>query len=206
MFSAAATRPIEDLYVRARFRKTIMSMILLCCGFNPSVRGMQDREQENAAVQGNLADRPALFQGKTIDGWVAALKDPDPAVRKRAVEVLGERTLDPALPPDEKASLQTEVRSLAVTDKDAAVRQAAAFFDDLFKVSHSPEMVNRLLEQRRRASTRRGGRFAWSMPRADQSKVHWRAPIFSVTPTVTFPSSSPSRSNRRHRMLGACSR
>ena len=36
-------------------------------------------------------DDPAVIQGKTIDEWLAALKDRDPAVRKRAVEVLGER-------------------------------------------------------------------------------------------------------------------
>ncbi len=35
------------------------------------------------------ADGPATIQGKTIDEWLAALKDRDPAVRKRAVEVAG---------------------------------------------------------------------------------------------------------------------
>ena len=82
--------------MRVRFQKTVLSMILLCYGFNPSLRGMQDREQENAVAQVEPADRPALIQGKTIDAWLAALKDRDPAVRKRAIEVLGERTLDPA--------------------------------------------------------------------------------------------------------------
>ena len=43
------------------------------------------------------------------------------------------------------------MRSQLFSDKDAAVRQAAAFFADLFKVSDSPEMVDRLLEERRRA-------------------------------------------------------
>jgi WD40 repeat protein len=137
--------------VRVTVQKTVFSTILVCSGFDPSLQAMQDRVQENAAAQPNPADLPALIQGKTIDAWLAALKDRDPAVRKRAIEVLGERTLDPALPADEKASLQTEVRSLLFSDKDAAVRQAAAFFADLFKVSGSPEMVDRLLEQRRRA-------------------------------------------------------
>jgi hypothetical protein len=120
--------------VRVRFQKTVLSMILLCYGFDPSLRGMQDQEQENAVAQVKPADRPALIQGKTIDAWLAGLKDRDPDVRKRAIEVLGERTLDPAVPADEKASLQIEVRSLLFSDKDAAVRQAAAFFADLFKV------------------------------------------------------------------------
>lgn len=136
--------------MRETLRKTVFSSILVFYGFYPSLRAMQDRVQENAAAQANPADRPALIQGKTIDAWLAALKDRDPAVRKRAIEVLGERTLDPALPADEKASLQTEVRSLLFSDKDAAVRQTAAFFADLFKVSGSPEMVDRLLEHRRR--------------------------------------------------------
>ncbi len=136
--------------MRVTLQKTVLSTILVFYGFGPSLRAMQDRVQENAAAQANPADRPALIHGKTIDAWLAALKDRDPAVRKRAIEVLGERTLDPAVPADEKASLQTEVRSL-LSDKDAGVGQAAAFFADLFKVSNSPEMVDRLLEQRRRA-------------------------------------------------------
>jgi HEAT repeats len=113
--------------VRVRFQKTVLSTILLCFGFNPSLRGMQDRERENAAAHVKPADRPALIQCKTIEAWLAALKDSDPAARKRAIKVLGERTLDPTLPADQKASLETEVRSLLFSDKDAAVRQAAAF-------------------------------------------------------------------------------
>ena len=137
--------------MRVTLQRTVFSSILVFYGFDPSLRAMQDRVQENAAAQANPADHLALIQGKTIDAWLAALKDRDPAVRKRAIEVLGECTLDPALPADEKASLQTEVRSLLFSDNDAAVRQAAAFFADLFKVSGSPEMVDRLLEEQRRA-------------------------------------------------------
>jgi hypothetical protein len=79
--------------VRVRSQKTVLSTILLCFGFNPSLRGMQDREQENAAAHVKPADRPALIQGKTIEAWLAALKDSDPAVRKRAIEVLGRAAL-----------------------------------------------------------------------------------------------------------------
>ncbi|MFI5454702.1 MAG: hypothetical protein ACHRXM_04565 [Isosphaerales bacterium] len=137
--------------MRVRFQKTALSTILLCYGFTPSLRGMQDGEQENAVAQVKTADRPAKIQGKTIDAWLAALKDRDPTVRKRAIEVLGERTLDPAVPPNEKSRLQTAVTGPLFSDKDAEVRQAAAFFADLFKVAGSPEMVDRLLETRRRA-------------------------------------------------------
>ena len=96
-------------------------------------------------------DDPGVIQGKTIDEWKAALKDRDPAVRKRAVEVLGERAVDPAIPADEKSRLQIDVRSLMLSDKDRDVSQAAAFYADLFKVVDSPEMVERLLEEHRRA-------------------------------------------------------
>jgi hypothetical protein len=47
-------------------------------------------------------------------------------------------------------TLQTAVRSLLLSDKNAEVRQAAAFFAELSKVS-VPETVDRLLEERRRA-------------------------------------------------------
>ena len=43
------------------------------------------------------ADKPAaMIQGKTVVDWIATLKDSDPAVRKRAVEVLGSVARDQA--------------------------------------------------------------------------------------------------------------
>jgi hypothetical protein len=96
-------------------------------------------------------DRPATVEGKTIDGWLAALKDRDPAARKRAVEVLGERSVDPAIPQDERSRLHTAVASLALSEKDREVWRAAAFFTDLFKVSGFPGEVKRLRDERRRA-------------------------------------------------------
>ena len=61
--------------------------------------GVGERRREAGAVPSKpAADRPATIQGKTIDEWLAALKDRDPAVRKRAVEVVGERSVDPAVP------------------------------------------------------------------------------------------------------------
>ncbi len=96
------------------------------------------------------ASHPATIQGKTIDDWLAALKDRDPDARERAVEALGTRAVDPAATPDEKLRIQTATMSLALSEKNAEVRQAAAFLADLIRASRSPEMVNRLMEQRKR--------------------------------------------------------
>src|SRR4051812_24433568 len=57
-------------------------------------------------------DGPALIRGRTIDAWVAALKDRDPAVRKQAVEVVGQRAVDPDVSADERSRLQTVIVSL----------------------------------------------------------------------------------------------
>ena len=108
--------------------------------------GKKDESQPAKAA----ADRPASIQGKTIDEWLAALKDRDPAVRERAVEVVGERSLDPALPADEKSRLQIALNTLMSSDKDRGVRQSAAFFADLQRMAHSPERLKRALEVRRR--------------------------------------------------------
>jgi WD40 repeat protein len=95
-------------------------------------------------------DDPALIQGKTIDAWIAALKDRDPATRKRAVEAIGERSVDPDVPADEKSRLRTALTSV-FSDKDAEVRKAASFYADLFKISGSPDLLERRLEEHRRA-------------------------------------------------------
>jgi WD40 repeat protein len=92
----------------------------------------------------------AVSQGRTIDEWLAALKDRDPAVRRRAVEALGERTLDPAMPPGERSRLQLAVNSLMLSDKDPDVREAAGFFSTLQSIAGSPERVKQALEERRR--------------------------------------------------------
>jgi hypothetical protein len=81
------------------------------------------------------ADDSTIVQGKTIEQWLAALKDRDAAVRKRAVEILGERALDPDVPASERSKLEIAVTSLLHSDKDRDVGQAAAFFTDLFRFS-----------------------------------------------------------------------
>src|SRR5262249_48645324 len=88
-------------------------------------------------------DDPRVGQGRTIEEWIAALKDRDPAKRKRAVEVIGERSVDPDIAADEKSRLRTALTSV-FSDKDPEVRKTAAFFVDLFKVSGHPEMLERL--------------------------------------------------------------
>ena len=80
-----------------------------------------------------------------------ALKDRDPAMRKRAVEVIGERPLDPAHPRGREVAAADRVRSLMLLGQGPGGPQAAAFFADLFKVVGHPEMVERLLEEHRRA-------------------------------------------------------
>ncbi len=106
-------------------------------------------EKDDAKKEAQQA-RPAAIQGKTVDEWLAALKDRDPAVRERAVEVLGERSLDPAVSQDERSRLETAVNSVRYSDKDQQVRQTAAFFADLHRRSISPERLKRALEERKR--------------------------------------------------------
>ena len=90
---------------------------------------------------------PIVIQGKPLSDWREALKDPDPAARKRAVGVLGTLTRDQA--GDQWSALQTEINTLVFHDKDREVRQAAATVADLFKVS-SPKIRQRILEQQKR--------------------------------------------------------
>jgi hypothetical protein len=117
-------------------------------------------------------DDPGVIQGKTIEEWIAALKDRDPARRKQAVEVIGERSVDPDIPADEKSRLRTALTSV-FSDKDPEVSKAAAFFAGLFKISSSPELVERLLEEHRRAvaPTRRAIRLVDTQGRPVQGAV-----------------------------------
>jgi WD40 repeat protein len=103
-----------------------------------------------APQAGPAADDPISIRGRTIDEWLARLKDRDPGVRQGAVEALGERTLDPEILPAEKSRVRTALTSV-LSDKAPEVRKAAAFYADLFKVSGNPELVTHLLEERRRA-------------------------------------------------------
>jgi hypothetical protein len=94
-------------------------------------------------------DRPAAIQGRTVDEWLAALKNPDPAARRRAVEILGERALDPTIPPDEASHLQTAVGALLFTDEDEGVRRAVASFADRARGSAPAGNEAQVAEDRR---------------------------------------------------------
>jgi WD40 repeat protein len=104
---------------------------------------------EEKAPSKPAADDAVIIQGKTVDEWLAALKDRDPAKRKRAVAVVGGCAADPDVPENEKTRLQTALVSL-LSDKDEQVRREAAFYSDLFRFSGSAEAMNRLLEEHRR--------------------------------------------------------
>ncbi len=111
----------------------------------------KDDTKKVSAPSKPSADGPATIQGKTIDEWLAALKDRDPAVRKRAVEVVGERSVDPAVIQPERSRLHTAVASLALSDKDQDVARDAGYYAVLFDVSDFPGEVKRLRDERRRA-------------------------------------------------------
>jgi len=107
---------------------------------------------ESAKPQdGQAGKSPLVIDGKPLSEWRKALKDRDPAVRKRAVEVLGHLTRDQA--GDHWSPLQAEINTLAFDDKDPGVRSAAATVADLSRV-RSPEMRRRVLEEQSQAIAR----------------------------------------------------
>ena len=70
------------------------------------------RQAEPVKVKDEKANKPeVVIQGKPLSDWMTALKDRDPAVRLRAVEVLGEITSDQA--GDQWPRLQIAIRSVA---------------------------------------------------------------------------------------------
>lgn len=97
------------------------------------------------------SEDPPSIRGKTVDQWLAALKDRDPSVRRQAVEILGERSVDPDVPADERSRLSMAVTSMVSSDKDRQVVQAAAFYADLSRAAGRPELLKRLLEEHHRA-------------------------------------------------------
>ena len=87
-----------------------------------------------------------MIRGKRLMEWRKALKDPDPGVRKGALEVIGGLTPDQA--GDQWFQLKLEIDRMAKEDKDGAVRGAAATLVDLVRVSSS-EMRRRILEDQK---------------------------------------------------------
>jgi WD40 repeat protein len=116
-------------------------------------------KETNAAAgppaKGNAKTRNAVrstpnptIQGKSLDEWLAALKDRDPAVRKRAVEVLGGLRRDQI--GDLWTRVSADIHSVCLTDKDPRVRAAAATATDLLARDPPPEIRRRILEARKR--------------------------------------------------------
>jgi WD40 repeat protein len=108
------------------------------------------RPQEPAkSKHENVAKRPVAIQGKPLADWIAALKDPDPAVRRRAVEVLGKVTRDQA--GDQFSDIHARILGLMSSDTDRAVRRAAAAIADEIKLENAPGIKRRVEEERKRA-------------------------------------------------------
>ena len=124
--------------MRVTLQRTLFSSILVFYGFDPSLPGYAGSSARECSQRTGRSRGPpaALIEGRTIDAaWLAALKDRDLGGTQASHRGPWRTHAGPSgYPADEKASLaQTEVRSLLFSDKDAAVRQAAAFFADLFK-------------------------------------------------------------------------
>jgi WD40 repeat protein/beta-lactamase regulating signal transducer with metallopeptidase domain len=106
-------------------------------------------QAEPAKPKDEKAPKPAVvIQGKPLVDWIAALKDRDPAARKRAVEVLGTVTGDQA--GGLWSELQTAIHTTVFSDKDREVRMAAAAVADGFKIANAPAIKKRVDEERKR--------------------------------------------------------
>jgi WD40 repeat protein len=81
------------------------------------------------------------IEGKRLANWIADLKDGDPAVRKRAVEILAAVTKDQA--GDQFDDIRARLSGVMSSDKSRDVRQAAAKVADDFKLSQAPEEIKR---------------------------------------------------------------
>lgn len=109
------------------------------------------RPAQRAAPAKDAADRSALatVEGRTIAAWQAALKDRDPAVRLKAVEILGQRAYDLSVPETERQALQLAINGL-MSDKNDEVRHAAAFYIDLQRIAKDPARVKQAIEAEKR--------------------------------------------------------
>jgi WD40 repeat protein/beta-lactamase regulating signal transducer with metallopeptidase domain len=107
-------------------------------------------QAEQVKPKDEKVNKPAVvIQGKPLSDWMTALKDRDPAVRLRAVEVLGDVTQDQA--GDQFFNLQSEVSSSASMDKDPGVRKAAAAAESLLLFRPTAESRLQMLEAQKRA-------------------------------------------------------
>jgi WD40 repeat protein/beta-lactamase regulating signal transducer with metallopeptidase domain len=92
---------------------------------------------------------PLLIQGKPLPDWIAALKEPDPAVRKRALDVLGDVTRAQA--GDEFFAIEAQINGALFNDKDPGVRRAAGAASSRHRMStRSDAMRRRMVEEQKR--------------------------------------------------------
>jgi WD40 repeat protein len=101
-------------------------------------------------VKDNKTDKlTAMIQGKPLADWLTELRDRDPAVRKRALVVLGDVTHD--LAGDRFWEVQGHVSGVEASDKDPEIRKAAAATASLLLSFPTAESRRRRLEEQKRA-------------------------------------------------------
>ena len=102
-----------------------------------SLPALAQPSSARSAKDADLANKQAVtIEGRRLSDWIAGLKDKDPAVRKRALVVLG--NVPRGQLGDEMARLQDLVKGLMFGDKDSAVREAATA--SLLKLSRTPQL------------------------------------------------------------------
>ena len=119
----------------------------------PAADSSASHQPEQAKPDAPKVAKPAvMIHGKPLAEWIATLKNREPAVRIRALEVLGEVTQDQA--GDQFFELQSTVGGAAHMDKDPGVRKAAAAAESLLLFRPTAESRRLMLEAqklRRRA-------------------------------------------------------
>ena len=95
-------------------------------------------------------DDPGVIQGKTIEEWLAALKDRDPAMRKRAVEVIG-RALRGSGHPRGREVEAADRGDFRLLGQGPGGPQGRRVLRGPLQGLRPPEMLERLLEEHRRA-------------------------------------------------------
>ena len=150
------------------------------------------RQAEQVKPKAEKANKPAvMIQGKPLSDWMTALKDRDPAVRLRAVEVLGEVTSDQA--GDQWSKLQIAINSAATRTRTLPFGKPPqpSFLRSDYG-SRTPESRKRMLEEWKRtvAPTLTPLRLVDAQGQPVAGAVV--APIFRETATESRPSRLPT--------------
>ena len=147
------------------------------------------RQAEQVKPKDEKANKPAvMIQGKPLSDWMTALKDRDPAVRLRALEVLGDVTeIRPATSfPSFKSPLTarrpwTKTR---VSGKRPRLRSLLQSFP-------TAESRRQMLEEQSAPSRRRRRRSAWLMPKDSRSLARLSAAFSGGSATARLRSRLP---------------